>query len=97
MEHHLAIEEAPREVVKKIRNKQRSRGIPAKLVTLFIVLVLIALIAVAGLRLYRSMFITSRMPDLMGLDAATAEKMVSNAGLTLELGYAFSDAAEGYV
>lgn len=64
MEHHLAIEEAPREVVKKIRNKQRSRGIPAKLVTLFIVLVLIALIAVAGLRLYRSMFITSRMPDL---------------------------------
>ena len=97
MEHHLAIEEAPREVVKKIRNKQRSRGIPAKLVTLFIVLVLIALIAVAGLRLYRSMFITSRMPDLMGLDAVTAEKMVSNAGLTLELGYAFSDAAEGYV
>ena len=86
MDHHLAI-----------RNKQRLRGIPAKLVTLFIVLVLIALIAVAGLRLYRSMFITSRMPDLMGLDAATAEKMVSNAGLKLELGYAFSDAAEGYV
>ncbi len=97
MEHHLAIEETRHEVVKKIRNRRNSRSIPAKLITLFIVLVLVALIAVAGLRLYRSMFITSRMPDLMGLDAATAQKMVSNAGLTLEVGYAFSDVAEGYV
>lgn len=97
MEHHLAIEETQHEVVKKIRNRRNSRSIPAKLITLFIVLVLVALIAVAGLRLYRSMFITSRMPDLMGLDAATAQKMVNNAGLTLEVGYAFSDVAEGYV
>lgn len=97
MEHHLTIEETQHEVVKKIRNRRNSRSIPAKLITLFIVLVLVALIAVAGLRLYRSMFITSRMPDLMGLDAATAQKMVNNAGLTLEVGYAFSDVAEGYV
>jgi len=97
MEHHFAIEETPHEVVKRIRNRRNSRSIPAKLITLFIVLVLVALIAVAGLRLYRSMFITSRMPDLMGLDAATAQKMVNNAGLTLEVGYAFSDVAEGYV
>ena len=97
MEHHLAIEETQHEVVKKIRNRRNSRSIPAKLITLFIVLVLVALIAVAGLRLYRSMFITSRMPDLMGLDAATAERLVNNAGLTLEVGYAFSDVAEGYV
>ena len=97
MEHHLVIEESPHEVVEKIKKKQRSRGLPAKLLTLFIVLVLIALIAVAGLRLIQSMFILSRMPDLTGLDAATAEKMTGNAGLTLELDYAFSDTAEGYV
>ena len=60
-------------------------------------LVLVALIGVAGLRLYRTMFVTARMPDLFGLDEATAQRMVSNAGLTLKTEYAYSDQAEGYV
>ena len=64
---------------------------------MFVLLVLVALIGVAGLRLYRTMFVTARMPDLFGLDEATAQRMVSNAGLTLKTEYAYSDQAEGYV
>lgn len=70
---------------------------PARLLTLFILLVLIALIGVAGIRLYRTMFVTIRMPDLAGLDETTARRMVANAGLTLDVEYAYSDLAEGYV
>lgn len=37
------------------------------------------------------------MPDLAGLDETTARRMVANAGLTLDVEYAYSDLAEGYV
>ena len=43
------------------------------------------------------MFVTIRMPDLAGLDETTARRMVANAGLTLDVEYAYSDLAEGYV
>ena len=97
MQHHPAILEESREVAEKIRKKKKTGGVPARFLTLFILLVLIALIGVAGIRLYRTMFVTARMPDLTGLDEATAQRMVSNAGLTLETEYAYSDQAEGYI
>lgn len=96
-QHHPAIIEESHEVVEKIRKKKKSGGMPARLLTLFILLVLIALIGVAGIRLYRTMFVTIRMPDLAGLDETTARRMVANAGLTLDVEYAYSDLAEGYV
>ena len=96
-QHHPAIIEESREVAEKIRKKKKSGGMPVRLLTLFILLVLIALIGVAGIRLYRTMFVTIRTPDLTGLDEATAQRMVANAGLTLELEYAYSDATEGYI
>ena len=96
-QHHPAILEESREVAEKIRRKKKSRGMPARLLTLFVLLVLIALIGVAGIRLYRTMFVTVRTPDLTGLDEATAQRMIANAGLTLELEYAYSDATEGYI
>ena len=43
------------------------------------------------------MFVVAFMPDLSGLDAATAQRMVENAGLYLELDYAYSQTREGYV
>lgn len=96
-QHHPAIIEESHEAVEKIRKKKKSGGMPARLLTLFILLVLIALIGVAGIRLYRTMFVTIRMPDLAGLDETTARRMVANAGLTLDVEYAYSDLAEGYV
>ena len=96
-QHHPAIIEESREVAEKIRKKKKSGGLPARLLTLFVLLVLIALIGVAGIRLYRTMFVTVRTPDLTGLDEATAQRMVSNANLTLELEYAYSEATEGYI
>ena len=96
-QHHPAIIEESREVAEKIRQKKKSGGLPARLLTLFVLLVLIALIGVAGIRLYRTMFVTVRTPDLTGLDEATAQRMVSNANLTLELEYAYSEATEGYI
>lgn len=41
-------------MVEKIRKKKKSGGMPARLLTLFILLVLIALIGVAGIRLYQT-------------------------------------------
>ena len=97
-QHHSAIIEESHEVAEKIRRKKKSFGLSARLATMFIVLVLVALIGVAGVRLYRTMFVTMRMPDLAGLDETTARRMIANAGLTLEVEYAYSDlAAEGYV
>lgn len=92
-----AIEERPREVVRRIRASRRRHGLAARITTAAIVLMLIGLIAVAGNRLYRSMFVLSRMPDLTGLDAATAERMVQSAGLDPYIAYAYSHTAEGYV
>lgn len=96
-QHRPAIIEESREVAEKIRKKKKSVRMPVRLATLFILLVLIALIGVAGLRLYQAVFVTTRVPDLTGLDEATAQRMISNAGLKLELEYAYSDETEGYI
>jgi len=58
---------------------------------------LLAAVAVAGVSMYRSMFLYTRMPDVSDLDAATAVRMIENAGLSVKLDYAYSDVAEGYV
>lgn len=92
-----AIEEKPREAVRKIRTARKKHSLAAWLGTLFIALLLVVMIAVAGIRLYRTMFVVAFMPDLSGLDEVTAQRMVENAGLYLELEYAYSQTREGYV
>lgn len=92
-----AIEDRPREAVHKIRTARKKHGLAARLTTLLIALMLVVMIAVAGIRLYRTMFVVAFMPDLSGLDAATAQRMVENAGLYLALDYAYSQTREGYV
>ena len=92
------LDEKTYEVVDRIKQKRAEpKSLAARMATLFAVLMMVALIAVAGLRLYNTMFILVKMPDLAGLDAATAERMVQNAGLELAMDYAYSAVPEGYV
>ena len=60
-------------------------------------LIVTVCIAVVGVRLYLSMFVVSRVPDLTGVDAATAERMLTSAGLSARLEYAYSDMTIGCV
>lgn len=83
-----------------VRARRALRGpssVAGRLITAFVVMLFIALIAVAGLRLYRSMFIVSSVPDLAGLDEGTATRMVEAAGLRAQVFYAYSKTPEGYV
>lgn len=99
-QRRMPMEDRPREAVQRIRaarTRKKGHSMASRLLTLFVVLLLIVLIAVAGIRLYRAMFVVARMPNLSGLDAATAQRMVENAGLTLETAFAYSDTPEGYV
>jgi beta-lactam-binding protein with PASTA domain len=61
-----------------------------------VILVMIGIMT-AGISLYRNMFVYTRMPDLTGVDAATAERMAATAGLSLRMDQAYSDVMEGYV
>ena len=77
--------------------KSRKQHAVTRAIALGVALVLVAVIAAVGTKLYTSMFLYARMPDLTGLDAATAERMVTSAGLVPKVSYAYSDTAEGYV
>lgn len=61
------------------------------------IVVMLSMIALASLTLYRAVFIVTRMPDLTGVDAATAERLVAGADLRAQLDYAYSDVMEGFV
>ena len=87
--------ERVRERVAGVRGKKPS--LLAKVSGFVIGLMLLAVVAVAGVSMYRSMFLYTRMPDVSGLDAATAVRMIESAGLSAKLDYAYSDVAEGYV
>ena len=77
--------------------KARSGGLMGKLAALFVALLLLGLIGVAGVRMYRTMFIVARVPDLAGLDETAAERMVEGAGFAPRFLYAYSDRPEGFV
>lgn len=78
--------------------RQRKRpNLAAILGGTLIGLVLLAVVMVAGIRFYKTMFVLTRMPDLTGLDAATARRMVESAGLVARMDSAYSDMPEDYV
>lgn len=62
-----------------------------------VIVVMLSLIAFAGVTLYRAVFVLTRVPDLTGVDAATAERLIAGANLRAQLDYAYSDVMEGYV
>lgn len=68
-----------------------------RIAMLAVTAVMMALIALAGVTLYRFVFVYTRMPDLTGVDAATAERMITGANLKVRMDYAYSDVMEGYV
>lgn len=96
-QRHVPVVENSKEKIGRIREQRKKHTLASRLITAFVVLLLIALIAIAGMRLYRLMFLTSRVPDLAGLDSAAAQRMVESSGLSVSLTYAYSDVPEGYV
>jgi len=78
-------------------NHDRSHDKRVQAAALIAAAFVMVVMAVAGVSLYRNMFVYTRMPDLAGVDAATAERMASSAGLSVQLDQAYSDVMEGYV
>ena len=87
----------PHQVLEDIREHRRKRSMAARVATVALAVVLLAVIGAAGLQLYNTMFVFTRMPDLEGLDANTALRMIESAGLTARTDSAYSDVPEGYV
>lgn len=92
MEQRRIAENKVRRVSKKAK---QSSAVSA--VMLAIALIVTAGIAFAGVKLYFSMFVYSRVPDLTGVDAATAERMLTSAGFASRIDYAYSDMPVGLV
>ena len=90
-------EDKPHQVLEDIREHRRKHTVAARVATIALTVVLLAVISAAGLQLYNTMFVFTRMPDLEGLDAGTALRMIESAGLTARTDYAYSDMPEGYV
>lgn len=82
--------------VRRVSKKAKQSGAIGA-VALAAALLVTAGIAVAGVKLYLSMFVFSRVPDLTGVDAATAERMLTSAGLLSQIDYAYSDMPVGLV
>ena len=96
-QRHHPVQETHRNAVQQIRKKKREQSTAARIITVGVLLLLALLIAVAGFRLYLSLFVYTRVPDLTGLDEATAVKMVESMGFETDLLYAYSATPEGYV
>lgn len=79
------------------RRKRRRNSALLRAAGALVVLIVVGMIAGAGVTFYRSLFVITRMPDLTGVDAATAERMVDTADLIPQISYAYSDMPEGYV
>ena len=58
---------------------------------------IVLLLVFAGVSFYRSMFVLTRMPDLTGVDEATAQRLVTGANLAAQVDYSYSDVMEGFV
>lgn len=80
-----------------IRRKRRRNNALMRAAVMLVALIVVGMIAGAGVSLYRSVFVFTRMPDLTGVDAATAERMVDTVDLIPQISYAYSDMPEGYV
>ncbi|MBQ4265307.1 MAG: protein kinase [Clostridia bacterium] len=87
----------PERPVRKAVSEGAKRRIPANAAVIAAAALVMVILVGACVSLYRSVFVFTRMPDLSGVDAATAERLVSSANLTVQLDYAYSDVMEGFV
>lgn len=61
------------------------------------VAIVAVLLVFGGISVYRSLFVFTRMPDLTGVDEATAQRLITGASLNGQMDYAYSDVMEGFV
>ena len=58
---------------------------------------IVMLLGFAGVSVYRSIFVLTRMPDLAGVDEATAQRLIAGANLVAQVDYNYSNVMEGFV
>ncbi len=85
--------------VQKIAEIRASRGRRENgKVMLIAAAVLIALLLIfGGVSVYRALFVFTRMPDLTGVNEATAQRLITSAKLVGQVDYGYSDVMEGFV
>lgn len=88
--------EKPAQKIAEIRERRYDRKTGRIILTVSAVL-MVLLLGFAGLTVYRSMFVLTRMPDLTGVDEATAQRLISGANLVSHVDYGYSEVMEGFV
>ena len=88
--------ERPAQRIAQIRTHKPSRE-TGKMLILSAAALLVLLVIVIGVSAFRSIFVLTRMPDLAGMDEATAQRLVTRANLVAHVDYDYSSVMEGFV
>ena len=95
MEQKILMEK-PAQKIAEIRERRNSRK-TGRIILAASAALMVLLLGFAGLTVYRSMFVLTRMPDLTGVDEATAQRLISGANLVSHVDYGYSEVMEGFV
>ena len=87
--------EKPAQKIAEIRERSSQKS--GRIILIASVALMVLLLGFAGLTVYRSMFVFTRMPDLTGVDEATAQRLISGAKLVSQVDYSYSEVMEGFV
>ncbi len=88
--------ERPAQKIAQIRAHKPSREM-GRILILSAAALLVLLVIIVGVSAYRSVFVLTRMPDLAGVDEATAQRLVARANLVAHVDYDYSSVMEGFV
>lgn len=97
MQQRRLAAENTRQSQRRTRRDKIQRKTAVKAAVLIGSLVLLVLMAVGGAALYRTVFVYVRVPDLMDLDQATAQRMIDSVELEAQWEYCYSEEPEGVV
>ena len=95
MEQKILMEK-PAQKIAEIRERRNSRK-TGRIILAASAALMVLLLGFAGLTVYRSVFVLTRMPDLTGVDEATAQRLISGANLVSHVDYGYSEVMEGFV
>lgn len=95
MEQKILMEK-PAQKIAEIRERRNNRK-TGRIILAVSAALMVLLLGFAGLTVYRSMFVLTRMPDLTGVDEATAQRLISGANLVSHVDYGYSEVMEGFV
>ena len=82
---------------KSQQNKNEHSAFSVSPALVAVAFVLLVAVSFTGYRLYQTLFVMTRVPDMMGLDTFTAEKMLTSSDLVADISYVYDDAAEGII